>query len=52
MEEDRLVAKPWPPLTSLKHFVAFPNCSMARLVGFVASARDIGRTTTATSTAG
>lgn len=34
-----LASQPWPTLTSLKHFAAFPNCSMARLVGLAPAAR-------------
>lgn len=34
-----LASQPWPAMTSLKHFAAFPNCSMARLVGLAPAAR-------------
>jgi hypothetical protein len=28
-----LAASPWPPLTTLRHWAAYPNCDTARLVG-------------------
>ncbi len=30
---------PWPPLTTLKHFVAFTTCDMARAVGLAPAYR-------------
>lgn len=34
-----LASQPWPAWTSLRHFAAFPNCAMARVVGLAPAAR-------------